>query len=70
MPSAGAAVCILAEFDSDACIGRGLKSSSGLISSSRNAVDNGSEIDILFLKCCIFTKSLLQYGLDLFNPSS
>jgi len=29
-----------------------------------------SEIDILFLKYGIFTKILLQDGLDLFNPSS
>jgi len=33
-------------------------------------VENASEIDILFLKYGIITKILLQYGLDLFNPSS
>jgi hypothetical protein len=49
-----------------------LKSASGLAKSiSAIAVaDNVSEIDILFLKYGIFTKILLQYGLDLFNPSS
>ena len=34
------------------------------------AAENASEIDILFPKYGIFTKILLQYGLDLFNPSS
>ena len=72
MPSAGAVVCKLAELDSDACIGGRLKSSGGLVvSSSRIAVENASEIDILFLKySIIFSKILLQYGLDLFNHSS
>jgi hypothetical protein len=49
-----------------------LKNSIGLAnSSSAIAAYNASEIDILFLKYgIIFTKILLQYGLDLFNPSS
>jgi hypothetical protein len=52
VPSAGAAVCILAEFDSDACIGRGLKSC-GLLSSIR-IPNNVIKVDIFFLKCGVF----------------
>jgi hypothetical protein len=44
--------------------------SSGLANSSSAIADNTSEIDILFLKYGTFTKILLQYSLDLFNPSS
>jgi hypothetical protein len=72
VPSAGAIVCKLAEFDSDACIVGRLKSDSELANSSiRIAAENASEIDIFFLKYGIFINNiLLQYGLHLFNPYS
>jgi hypothetical protein len=69
VPSAGAIVCKLAEFD-DACIGRRLKSC-GLISSGR-IPNNARKGDIFFLKCGVFINIniLLRWNLHLFNSSS